>query len=939
MKNNHTRILASAFLLTFGLHASLLAQNAPASPSTAKAEDQDVVKLDTFVVNTDKDNGYTAVDSLAGGRQAAPIRVTPASMSSLTSAFISDLGLTNVQDALKWSLDTVPTSDRNGLSGGSGGGVFNFWSVSIRGDAHVQGGNPPTKNYFPIFVVADTYNIDRIEFDHGPNSILFGIGDIGGAMSTYTKTARFDKNFSTVMASVDSYGGYRGTIDVNQSVGDLALRLNAVAANEKGFRDGDDHKKLGVTLAGTFKMNDNNTHLRFEVEGWKEEKSIYGATYQDQASLWDGKTSAATWHAGIANNGANPQSTPGAPGVTNMENWGQQPYNVYTPGIGLMNWSGGARSMGTNDIAWGAYMRPSSFSYAPTGTTIMALPSRYFTVSPKDAVVKPEDINATLTFDHKFNDNMDMEISGYSYIDDAKATNFEGASNASYDLNKQLPSGAANPNFGQLYSDYFLDKQIQDHKANEIRGQFSYHFDANIFNVPVKQLFSISAGKQDTTLITHQYQAVYNSANPANWNGGQWTQNMVWGRVYWNNPQQGFNLDPGAYSYIGLPFNWFDNESHQNIKYSGAFSQTRLWDDRLNISLGARHDGYDNSVVSLRGATPGNPNKPTLSSGSGNTYSAGFVGYVTEWLGVVGNVSDNYQPAAGGNAPSLYGKTFGPSFGKGLSGGLRLSTKDGKYYASVSWYKDTSQDVIGGDHPDFQGIWNDYFAAGGTNTNIGPAGAVTGSASAGYHANMSYNDTYNVKYTGVEFELTANPTRNWRLQMHYSTPKGQRTNDGPDGVSYFAQNLATWQAVAGGNSAASQKVASDIATAKSNFAVWAVPTLAAAVVDHQWNAFATYSFTDDTLKGFEYGLGVEETGARQIDQVNRTTSYTTWSTLLRYSKTLSAMDHKLHTVFQLNVDNLFGNNTLVFQNYNGTTPMDYNFIAPRKCTFSASFTF
>ncbi|MFI5335332.1 MAG: TonB-dependent siderophore receptor [Opitutales bacterium] len=933
MKNTQTRILASAFVLTLGLQASLLAQTAPASPSTATAEDQNVVKLETFTVNTDKDNGYTAVDSLAGGRQAAPIRVTPASMSSLTSAFISDLGLTNVQDALKWSLDTVPTSDRSGFSGGSGGGVFNFWSVSIRGDAHVQGGNPPTKNYFPLFVISDTYNVDRIEFDHGPNSILFGIGDIGGAMTSYTKTARFDKNFDKLAASVDSYGGYRGTIDVNQSVGNFALRLNAVAANEKGWRDGDNHKKLGADLAGTFKFNDDKSHVRFEVEGWKEEKSIYGATVQDNASLWDGKTSAATWGAQPANTGANPQSTPGAPGVTGIANWGLNPYNLYIPGIGSMNWAAGIRSMGTNDIAWGGYLRPYSFSYS--GATVMALPSKEFTISPKDATVKPEDINMTLTFDHRINDNMDFEVTGYSYVDDAKAINFEGANNVAYDLNKQLPNGTTNPNFGKLYSDYFLDKQIQDHTVNEVRGQFSYHFDANVMNVPVKQLFSISAGKQNTKLITHQYQAVDTTLNPANWNGGQWTQNMVWGRVYWDNPQQGFNLPSNHYAYIPLPFNWFDNESHQDIKYYGVFSQTRLWDDRLNISLGARHDAYDNSVLSLRGG----PNTPVLSSGSGNTYSAGFVGYVTEWLGIVGNVSDNYQPAAGGNAPSLYGKTFGPSFGKGQSAGLRASTKDGKYYASLSWYKDTSQDVIGGDHPDFQGIWNDYFAAGGTSTNIGPAGAVTGSQSSGYHANMSYNDTYDVEYKGVELELTANPTKNIRLQLHYSAPKGKRTNDGPDGVSYFAQNLATWQASAGANNAASQKLASDLATAKTNFATWAVPTLAGGVVKDMWNVFATYSFTEDTLKGLEVGMGAEETGARQIDQVNRTTSFTTYALLLRYSKSFAAMDHKIHSVFQLNVDNLFGNNTLVFQNYNGSTPMDYNFIPPRKFTLSASFEF
>src|ERR1019366_3164030 len=131
-------------------------------PPVPPPADETVV-LSPFLVNTNKDNGYTAVDSLSGGRQNSPIRVTPAAMSSITRAFINDLSLTNVQDALKWSLNAIPTDFRNGISGASAGEVFNFWSISIRGDAHVQGGNPPTKNYFPTFMVQDTYNVDRIE--------------------------------------------------------------------------------------------------------------------------------------------------------------------------------------------------------------------------------------------------------------------------------------------------------------------------------------------------------------------------------------------------------------------------------------------------------------------------------------------------------------------------------------------------------------------------------------------------------------------------------------------------------------------------------------------------------------------------------------------------------------------------------------------------------
>src|SRR5260221_7128597 len=135
--------------LALAATASLVAQTA--SPPPAAVENEKPLVLETFVVNTEKDNGYLAVDSLSGGRQNAPIRITPAAMSSITRGFINDLAITNVQDALKWSLNAIPTSIRNGISGASGGDVFNFWSISIRGDSHVQGGNPPTKNYFPTF--------------------------------------------------------------------------------------------------------------------------------------------------------------------------------------------------------------------------------------------------------------------------------------------------------------------------------------------------------------------------------------------------------------------------------------------------------------------------------------------------------------------------------------------------------------------------------------------------------------------------------------------------------------------------------------------------------------------------------------------------------------------------------------------------------------------
>jgi outer membrane receptor protein involved in Fe transport len=924
-------------VLTLGLGAYAKAQTAQTAQPEAAANptpDQAVVTMDPFTVDTAKDNGYIATDSLAGGRYAAPIRDTPAPMSTITGQFIEDLSVTNLNDLLPWSLNTVMTSDRSGLNGGSGGSVFNYWSISSRGGQSVQGGTPPTRNYFPTFIVEDTYDIDRVEFDEGPNSILFGIGDIGGSVNAYTKTARFDKNFENVELQGNSWGGYRFTMDVNEAVGNLAIRFNAVAADEQGFRDGDFHHKLGATIAGTYKFNKDTSQLRVELQGWNEKKAIFGPTYQDNVSLWDGKTVAPTWGAAIANEGANPQTTAGAPGVTGMSGWGLPNYNVLIPGMGIMNWSKGVTTMGTNNIAWGAYLRPDSFSYAPTGgTTIMALPSRDFTIAPTDGYLKPQALDFTVTFDQKISDNLDLELAAYHYVDDQYSINFEGANNVSRDLNNQLPNGQANPNVGQLYSDYFLDKQVQDHWVTEVRGQVSYHFDTSLFNVPLKQVFSVSMGQQTVAYDARQFLADDTQLDQNNWNSNNWTMDMVWARVYWNNPQPTLNV-PGYVKYIAAPFNWYDFNSTQTVKYGGAFGQTRLWGDRLDLTYGARRDEVDYSKVGLRGTS----NPVVTGSSKSDTYSVGLIGYATDWLGFFANESTNATPASGGYAPGLQGQEYGTSKGKGQNIGARLTTKDGKYYASLSYYKDTASNVIGGFDPGFQNIWDDYLVAGGTARDIGPAGQINGTTAFGGAA-MQYSTIYDVKYTGYEVEVVANPTENIRLEVHYARPKGQDTNDGIDGLNYFNAHLSEWSAVAAGTTTADQKLASDLTNAKNGYAVAAVPTLAAQVEKDHFNAFATYTFSDPTFKGLEFGFGAAERGARQIDQVNSTNSITTYSALLAYSRTMYTFGRKLHWRFQVNVDNLFGSNTLEFMSYNGTTPMDWNFYPPRKFTFTASLYF
>ena len=668
---------------------------APGESAEPAAADERIVLLDAFTVDSGRDVGYVAIDSLAGGRANIPLRVTAAPISSMTRAFIDDVQVTNVREAMRWTAGAIPQSWRSGRTGS--GGQFNSWAFSVRGQGSLeQGGNPPSRNYFPNYVAQDLYNVDRVEAARGPNSILFGVGDIGGSITTYTKVPRLDKEIRDTVLTANDNGGVRWTTDTNHVVNDrFAVRVNTLAERERGWRQGDKARAFAADLHFVYQLSEN-TKIRLELEGYERKNALYSFTIQDQHTLWDESTSAPTWGTTITGADLNPLENDGAPGVKSMTAWGPTTL-VIVPGLeqfGVMNWRSGYRSMGTGDVVWGAYLRPYEYNFGPTNTTITALPSDDFTVAPGNGYLLAQYAAATLNFDQRINDNMELQLSGYYYTDAQKSQNAENANQAAKDINERLPNGEPNPNFGKMYSESFLMKQNQFHPALEFRGQLNYHFDTEVFGVPWNQWFAVSAGYRETELKPRTYLA-FNTPGIVESN---WIEHMVWGRLYWDNPHANFRT-PSNVTYQAMPFNWFDFDLEEEIRYAGIVSQSRLWNDRLNFTLGARRDKYSNYKVGIRGPT----NLPTTLTESGTTYQAGIIAYVLPWLGINYNYSENFAPLGGGVAPTLYGENLGAAEGKGQTIGLRISTNDGRYYASANRYKDESQGRPRGG-PGFQGI-------------------------------------------------------------------------------------------------------------------------------------------------------------------------------------------------------------------------------------------
>ena len=104
------------------IHAQTAA-NPPAGGDNSP--DDSIVMLSPFEVRTDKDYGYRAVSTLSGGRLSSDLQTTPAAISVLTREFLDDLGITDIQEALAWGVNTSAFSETDVTANASAGDSVN----------------------------------------------------------------------------------------------------------------------------------------------------------------------------------------------------------------------------------------------------------------------------------------------------------------------------------------------------------------------------------------------------------------------------------------------------------------------------------------------------------------------------------------------------------------------------------------------------------------------------------------------------------------------------------------------------------------------------------------------------------------------------------------------------------------------------------------------
>jgi outer membrane receptor protein involved in Fe transport len=162
--------------------------------------------------------------------------------------------------------------------------------------------NNISRNYFRWFIPSDTYNVERIDFGKGSNSLIFGAVEPGGQGSAFTKRPLL-KNFGEFLAFNNSEGAYRYQLDVNRKVGsNLALRFNAVRRQEKTFQDASAYKFEGETLAAVWRPF-KQTSIRVEGEQGKYDntRGFAGIGVWERSALSSAWSTAGTYYTSDGN--------------------------------------------------------------------------------------------------------------------------------------------------------------------------------------------------------------------------------------------------------------------------------------------------------------------------------------------------------------------------------------------------------------------------------------------------------------------------------------------------------------------------------------------------------------------------------------------------------------------------------------------------------------
>ncbi|OAM87262.1 hypothetical protein AW736_23690 [Termitidicoccus mucosus] len=904
-------LLLTSLFFSCGLALTVTAQQMAAGTDI----EEDVVMMNPFEVGGEKDYGYQATTTLAGGRIETDLKDTPAAISILTRDFMDDLGLNSLEDFAAWSVssEAVDPGSSNGFSAG--------FMISTRGFGNNVFGS---RNYFRSYAGSDSYNTERLEFSRGPNAMLFGEASVGGVATTWTKQAKLNRKISVLSMKVNSFGSLRSTLDYNYSpTRRFAIRVNALYENAEDWQNEQNTWQKNFHIATSVGIT-KNTQFRAEFEHAERERSIPIERFRDYVSSWNG----------------DPSSTAGT-GV--MYSSDVLVWNAARPEDGLLNWNSYTRTNGT-----GLYMSTTPRSEI---ARFPVAPSREFNANAPSSVGYWKTNTASVYLDQKVGKNLFLQAA-YNYTKPEKRieNNSDKWNELYIDTNQRLPNAELNPYYLTPYSEVTMSDQLSFNELHEFRVMAVWKFERSW----TRQAFTVLASHRIDDYESNTRRLVPTgiksmSGADATYYSSNSTADAIRIRRYWTDlgPDSRPASITNDYGTWPIGFREYATSKSETITDGIQISSVSAYfHGRLSVIAGYKYDRYEKTdwATDTR-ETTASPNagaSATLSRNSPpvihkHSPSIGGVYWLGWGLGLAVNYAKNFNPALGGN-PDIRGYSMAPSTGEGLDVGLRFDFKKQNLTGSLNYY-DNENDG-GASTPE-----ENYNATMGNAIN-----AIWVQMGRDESVSTSFRERGATKGKGWELEIVYNPTKNWRMRLAGNLPHNESIKKWVVVKGYVAEHRPEWEAFINDETQDAQArhtAALNLQSLDNLFATIGAPGSRATSTTIQWKAnfFTSYRFPSGPLRGFSISGGANYTGKRLIGRRLEDLS-NIWNEDILLFNTMLKYEFKLlkkSVSVQLNIDNLLNNDQLDFRTaelYSGTWYYDrYNYLTPRRFTLTTTIRF
>ncbi len=784
------------------------AQTAPVRPAAAE-----VVELSPFTVDTSRDTGYAAENTLAGSRLNARLRDTAGSVSVFTKEFLDDLAITDLQGLLNFTVNSeMDTSAwQPGQPGQnpaiSGENLLN--RTMVRGLAASQG-----MDYFTSITNMDPYRVGRFDDTRGANSLLFGVGAPGGVLNQSSKTAATHRHSANLRYGFGSWERNRSELDVNRVLvkDRLALSLAALHQENGGWRQFDFQDKRRLFASVTARPTRTVTLQAMGETGRDQGAVIKTLPGVDEMLAWyDNRNARGVSAVTFAPTTAAPTAAMIALGVTtrNGTTGGLNRRATFIENDGTIFDAIGTYLTGSYNNA--AVRAPDSTPGRTTSALIMTdplfNPKRGNAAGP-GSQREQRLHNYTLSADwqptRKLSLNLAHHVQRTTLTTRTLVGNdptFRGEPNRTLGLN-----GPVNPYAGSLYVEGNWRGDIHFGEYRESRVSATYAFDPEPKWLGRHRLAAAASTSAQTdtnelswlSLVGSPFGALASNANNRVAVRNYFTEGNLdsYRAGDWRRLPKDFTFGGRTYALAFANDAAGANNSgmRQDTESGLAVLQSYLLRDRLVTTFGYRTDRvtvnqfgyYTDPAIGER--PDRDPAKATVTRVNANTRTLGGVFHVTDWFSLIANQSSNVGVPPLARTVFPLGNLAPLSHGRGEDYGIGLDLLEGRLSARFVRFDAEEQGRI---------TSSGIAGAPGLNTRVMDAFATVLAGSGRPITSSDWAALYKA-YTppanavasdfvshGYEARITANLTRSWRLLLNYSYTDSLRTRLGNEMVDWY----------------------------------------------------------------------------------------------------------------------------------------------------------